>query len=269
LPPQRSSKSQSAEDVFSFVAHFNGCPMTNSVKFRPHPGADLVQTSAPMLRAYQTVAAYQVEHGEIGQTKSGAWNRHCIDWVVRRMDFPNWTAEKLYSVNKVLDEYDVPPLEYLRVLLTSLRLGRKMGGAWRLTKPGMVLAGDPEAAYATIAPAFLFRFDHSEGMRTGQAPAGDWELWLQAINRMPQDGFTLPELANFLYGPSAGGGWRGSAGGLFSAVAMPLEWVGLLTRTGSGGIDEMLWRTTPLWAAGLEFQRQTKATNVVPFPSRG
>jgi hypothetical protein len=243
--------------------------MTNSVKFRPHPGADLVQTNAPMLRAYQTVAAYQLEHDEIGLTKSGAWNRHCIDWVVRRMDFPNWTAEKLYSVNKVLDEYDVPPLEYLRVLLSSLRLGRKMGKAWRLTKPGMVLAGDPEAAYATIAPTFLFRFDHSEGMRTGQAPAGDWELWLQAINRMPQDGFTLSELANFLYGPSAGGGWRGPAGGLFSAVAMPLEWVGLLIRTGSGGIDEMLWRTTPLWAAGLEFQRQMKATNVVPFPSRG
>lgn len=43
------------------------------------------------------------------------------------MDFPNWTAEKLYRVNKVLNEYDVPPLEYLRVLLTSLRLGRKMG----------------------------------------------------------------------------------------------------------------------------------------------
>lgn len=243
--------------------------MTNSVKFRPHPGADLVQTSAPMLRAYQTVAAYQVEHGEIGLTKSGAWNRHCVDWVVRRMDFPNWTAEKLYRVNKVLNEYDVPPLEYLRVLLTSLRLGRKMSGGWRLTKPGMALAGDPEAAYATIAPAFLFRFDHSEGRRTGEAPAGDWHLWLHAINRMPPDGFTLPDLANFLYGPSAGGGWRGPAGQLFSAVAMPLEWVGLLTRTESGGIDEMIWRKTPLWAAGLEFHPQTISTNVVPFTSRG
>ena len=243
--------------------------MTNPIQFHPHPGRDLVLASAPMLRAFQTVAAYQVDHGSISLTKSGAWNRHCIDWVVRRMDFPNWTAEKLYSVNKVLDEYDVPPLEYLRVLLTSLRLGRKMGGGWRLTKPGMALAGDPEAAYATIAPTFLFRFDHAEGMRSGEAPAGDWQLWLHAINGMSQDGFTLPDLANLLYGPSAGGGWRGPAGGLFSAVTMPLEWVGLLTRTGSGGIDEMIWRKTPLWAAGLEFQRQTIATNVVPFPSRG
>ena len=243
--------------------------MTNSVKFYLRPGHDLVVASAPMLRAFQTVAAYQVEHGEIGLTKSGAWNRHCIDWVVRRMDFPNWTAEKLYSVNKVLDEYDVPPLEYLRVLLTSLRLGRKMGGGWRLTKPGMALVADPETAYATIAPAFLFRFDHSEGRRSGEAPAGNWSLWLHAINLMSQDGFTLPDLANLLYGPSAGGGWRGPAGGLFSAVAMPLEWVGLLVRASGGGIDEMGWCKTPLWEAALEFQRQTIATNVVPFPSRG
>jgi hypothetical protein len=144
-----------------------------------------------------------------------------------------------------------------------------MGKVWRLIKPGVVLAGDPEAAYATIAPAFLFRFDHSEGRRSGDAPAGDWELWLHAINRMSLDGFTLPDLANFLYGPSAGGGWRGSAGGLFSAVAMPLEWVGLLTRIDKGGIDEMLWCRTPLWAAALDFQRRTIVTNVVTFPSRG
>ena len=242
--------------------------MTTSVQFRPHPGSDLVIATAPMLRAYQTVAAYQVEHGKIGLTKSGAWNRHCIDWVVRRMDFPNWTAEKLYRVNKVLDEYDVPPLEYLRVLLTTLRLGRKMGGGWRLTKPGMALAGDLEAAYSKIAPAFLFRFDHTEGMRIGEAPAGDWGLWLNAINRMPDDGFTLPDLETLLYGPGWGGGWRGPARGLFSAVAMPLEWVGLLIRTGSGGIDELLWRRAPLWAAGLEFRNHTKQSNVVPFPSR-
>lgn len=228
-----------------------------------------MQTSAPMVCAYQTVAAYQAEHGEIGLTKAGAWNRHCIDWVVHLMNFPNWTAEKLYSVNKVLNEYDVPPLEYLRVLLTFLRLGRKMGGGWRLTKPGMALAGDPEAAFATIAPAFLFRFDNSDGRRTGEAPAGDWQLWLHAINRMPWVGFTLPDLANLLYGPSAGGGWRGPAGELFSAVAMPLEWVGLLNRTDSGGIDEMIWRKTPLWSAGLEFPPQTISTNVVPFTSRG
>ena len=35
------------------------------------------------------------------------------------------------------------------------------------------------------------------------------------------------------------------------------------------GIEEMLWRRSPLWAAGLDFQHRTIATNVVTFPSRG
>ena len=33
---------------------------------------------------------------------------------------PGWTEEKLYSVNKVLNEYDVAPLEYLHALMDGL-----------------------------------------------------------------------------------------------------------------------------------------------------
>ena len=102
--------------------------MANAITFHSNPGADVVLTHSPLVRAFRTIAAYQAEHGVIGLTKPGAWNRHAVDWVVRRWEFPNWTAEKLYSLNKVLNEFDVPPLEYLRVLLTALRLGRKAKG---------------------------------------------------------------------------------------------------------------------------------------------
>jgi hypothetical protein len=174
--------------------------MTKEITFHPNPGAEVVLTHSPLVRAFRTIAAYQAEHGAIGLTKSGAWNRHAVDWVVRRWEFPNWTAEKLYTVNKVLNEFDVPPLEYLRVLLSTLRLGRKAKGGWGLTMSGQKLAGDPEAAFVTLTPAFLFRFDHAEDMRAGTVPAGDWALWLHAIARMPADGFSLTDLAALLYG---------------------------------------------------------------------
>ncbi len=228
--------------------------MTSAITFHPHPGAEAVLAHAPMIRAFRTVADYQFAHGGIGLTKAGAWNRHAIDWMVRKMEFPNWTAEKLYSVNKVLNEFDVPPLEYLRVLLTALRLGRKTQGKWGLTKSGMALAADPEAAFITITPGFLFRFDHTEGMRAGEAPTGDWALWLHAIARMPDAGFALPQLAALLYGPGVDRSWRGPTGGLFSAVAMPLEWVGLLACDHNGGLEEMIWNKTPLWSTGLDLQ---------------
>jgi hypothetical protein len=239
--------------------------MTNEITFHPNPGAEVVLTHSPLVRAFRTVAAHQAEHGVIGLTKSGAWNRHAVDWVVRRWEFPNWTAEKLYTVNKVLNEFDVPPLEYLRVLLTALRLGRKAKGGWALTKPGQAMAAEPEAAFVTLTPAFLFGFDHAEDMRAGTVPMGDWTLWLHAIARMPADGFSLNDLAALLYGPAAIPGWRGPAGGLFSAVAMPLEWSGLLSceRDTGGGLEELVWRRTPLWQSGLRLgQTQSR---VVPF----
>lgn len=241
--------------------------MTNEITFHPNPGAEVVLTHSPLVRAFRTIAAYQAAYGAIGVTKSGAWNRHAVDWVVRRWDFPNWTAEKLYTVNKVLNEFDVPPLEYLRVLLTSLRLGRKVKGGWGLTKPGQAMAAEPEAAFVTLTPAFLFRFDHTDGMRAGTAPAGDWALWLHAIARMPAEGFSLNDLAALLYGPAAVPGWRGPAGGLFSAVAMPLEWAGLLScdRETYGALEERVWRKTPLWQSGLRLGLGLAPSSIVPF----
>jgi hypothetical protein len=44
--------------------------MTNSVKFRHHPGSDLVQTSAPMLRAYQTVNDHRLIWGKLDQVQA-------------------------------------------------------------------------------------------------------------------------------------------------------------------------------------------------------
>jgi hypothetical protein len=122
---------------------------------------------------------------------------------------------------------------------------------------------DTEAAFGAITPAFLFRFDHTDGMRAGTIPAGDWPLWLHAIARMPEDGFSLNDLAALLYGPGAVPGWRGPVGGLFSAVAIPLEWVGLLTCAREGGLEERVWYKTPLWHSGLRLA--PTAPRVVPF----
>ena len=44
--------------------------MTNSVKFRRHPGSDLVQTSAPMLHAYQTVNDHRLIWGKLDQVQA-------------------------------------------------------------------------------------------------------------------------------------------------------------------------------------------------------
>lgn len=99
--------------------------MTSAITFSPPPGTETVLTHAPMIRAFGTVADDQAAHGGLALTKSGAWNRHAIEWIVRQICFPNWTAEKLYSTNRLLNEFDLPPLEYLLGRLVALRLGRR------------------------------------------------------------------------------------------------------------------------------------------------
>jgi hypothetical protein len=63
--------------------------------------------------------------------------------------------------------------------------------------------------------------------------------------------------ARAMIGPGVDLGWRGPAGGLFSAVAMPLECVGLLACDHDGGLDKMVWSKTPLWSAGLDLRAGT------------
>ena len=211
------------------------------------PPTELILPHSPMTRGYMAAAEYMTKHGEIGLTKTGAWNRRFVEWAVAEIAFPGWTEEKLYSVNKVLNEYDVAPLEYLHALMDGLKWGRKYKGTYRLTKTGKALAASPDAAFAQVVPAFLFRFDHAEGMRS-DAPIGNWDIFLNILNHEIGDGITADRFARFLYGDVAPG-WGGTASGLSVAVLRPLCWTGLLMSEGGFGLEERVFRKSPLWDA--------------------
>lgn len=227
------------------------------------PPSDLILPHSPMTRAFMAAAEYIAEHGEIGLTKSGAWNRRFVEWAVDQIAFPGWTAEKLYSVNKVLNEYDVAPLEYLHALMDGLKWGRKFKGTYRLSTTGKALAMSPDKAFLDVVPAFLFRFDHADGMRS-EAPMGSWDLFVNILNHEIGDGITAPDYANILYGEVAPG-WGGPASGLSLAVLRPLCWAGLLRYEGGFGLEERVYHKTPLWDAALGLDPISSGDNVIPF----
>ena len=232
------------------------------ISFQPPP-SELILPYSPMTRAFMAAADYMAEHGEIGLTKSGAWNRRFIEWAVAQIAFPEWTEEKLYSVNKVLNEYDVAPLEYLHALMDGLKWGRKFKGTYRLCRTGKVLALSPATAFANVAPAFLFRFDHADGMRA-EAPMGNWDLYLNILNHEIGDGITADRIAQILYGDFAPG-WGGPASGLSLAVLHPLCWAGLLRSEGGFALDERVYHNTPLWDTALVLDPISSKDNVIPF----
>ena len=207
------------------------------ITFNPNPGRDLVLTYSPILRAYLAIAQYISEHDAIGLMKSGAWNRRFIEWAVAEINFPGWTADDLYAVNKVLNEYHVAPLEYLHALMDGLKWGRKYKGTYRLSRAGQALAKDPETAFAAVVPAYLFRFNHADGICNGEAPMGNWDIFLIVLNLELRDGITAGQLTEVLYGDSTPG-WGGPASRLTVAVLRPLCWAGLLRREAGLGLKE-------------------------------
>ncbi|WP_272002876.1 hypothetical protein [Roseovarius sp. ZX-A-9] len=227
------------------------------------PPIELVTSHSPMTRAYMVAATYIFKHGEIGLTKSGAWNRRFIEWAVTHIDFPGWTGEELYRVNKVLNEYDVAPLEYLHALMDGLKWGRKYQGTYRLTKTGKGLGQSPDAAFLAVIPAFLFRFDHAESMQT-KAPLGNWDIFLNIINHEIGDGITAARLAGILYGDDSLG-WNSPASVLSAAVFRPLCWAGLLQSEEGHGLSKRVYHKTPLWDAALQLDPIQGADNVVSF----
>ena len=110
------------------------------IDFRPlsddHP--DLAHS--PLLCAALLTLQYAQDHGAIGLTKTKAFKRVFVHWAVEQFDWPGRSAEEMFRYNKVINEYEFPPLEVLHYLLITLRLGRHFKGEFRLTERGTELA---------------------------------------------------------------------------------------------------------------------------------
>src|SRR6056297_3371864 len=194
-----------------------------------HP--DLAQS--PLLRGALLTLKYAQEHGSIGLTKTKAFKRVFVHWAVENFDWPGKTAEEMFRYNKVINEYEFPPLEVLHFLLISLRLGRHFKGEFRLTKRGVELAQSPGRLFAELIPFYVFQIDHASYARFHERPIGTWDVWMNVINVKADHGTTERALFAAFYGEEQDWdttGWREMAT-FSSCVLRPLQWAGLLMET--------------------------------------
>lgn len=80
---------------------------------------------SPLLRGMLLSVAYADGEGGIGLTATGAMNRKFVHWAAVHFRWPGFTAEDLYSMNKVLNESDMPPLWVVRDMTRHLKLLRR------------------------------------------------------------------------------------------------------------------------------------------------
>lgn len=226
------------------------------INFRTLPDDHPDLAHSPLLRAALLTLRYAQDHGAIGLTKTKAFKRVFVHWAVENFDWPGSSAEEMFRYNKVINEYEFPPLEVLHYLLISLRLGRHFKGEFRLTKRGAELAKAPALLFAELIPFFVLEIDHASYARFEERPFGKWDVWMNVINVEADHGTTERALFAAFYGKEHdwdNAGWREMAA-FSSCVLRPLEWSGLLVQTREDREGRHIHHVfkTPLWRSALK-----------------
>lgn len=206
--------------------------------------------TSPLIRGVLKTADYIDANGGIGLTKSGAFNRKFVHWAAAHFDWPGYSEEELYAINKVLNETDFPPVEHIHALLAGLRLGRRWKGKFRLTKSGRALIDRPGRLLSELVPDYLFRLDHGYHLPFDDQLPGSWDIFLNVINIEADRGCDLAHLRAALYGPPDTDRYAYDRIGttLYLTVLRPLCWAGLLQSDESTGRSrEALFYKTELW----------------------
>lgn len=236
-----------AERVVSLSALWQHLAM---IEFRAladdHP--DLVHS--PLLRGALLTLQFAREHGSIDLTKTKAFKRVFVHWAVENFDWPGKSAEEMFRYQKVINEYEFPPLEILHFLLISLRLGRHYKGEFRLTKRGVELADSPGRLFAELIPYFVLQIDHASYARFDDRPVGTWDIWMNVINMEADHGTTEAALFETFYGEAED--WR-EMGAFSSCILRPLAWAGLISEIREGDLGSRVCHVfkTQLWRSAI------------------
>ena len=225
------------------------------IEFRVLPNDNGVMAHSPLLRAAQLTLQYTQDHGSIPLTPSKAFKRVFVHWAAEHFDWPNMGYDDLFSVNKVLNEYDFPPLELVHFLLIELKLARHYKGQFKITKRGLELLANPSQLLNTLLPFYIFNIDHSAYSRSGEQALGTWDVWFNVLNVEAENTATELELYEVFYGKlsDAPMAWRATSA-FYSCVLRPMRWAGLLLEHKDQGSkrSEAVYLKTPLWPAWLQ-----------------
>lgn len=213
--------------------------------------------------AATTTLRHMGEEGGIALTKSGAFNRKFVTWAVDQFNWPGYTAEELYTINKVLNEDDVPPLCHLHELLRCAKLIGHVKGTARLTRAGKTFLDDQGRLQALLFETFFTKFDFAAHERwpiempdadtfhflgvirnrlTGWVPYPQFAGWCLPIDALPAQRGTPEEDAMFY---------------LATRLVRPLIWLGLIEKKEASPLDPIYTvalRKSPLFDAFLRFE---------------
>jgi hypothetical protein len=205
--------------------------------------------------------------GGVKLTQAGNFNRKFVNRMVEEFRWPGFEPEEVWELNKVLNEEDFMPLNFLHAVLHIAGLVRKYKGAYRVSRLGRALL-DPQAAGRLNALLFdttFNKYDLAYLDRWVRAGETDFQsqvaltLYLMSkfadVPRTAEEwmqGTTLPKAAPARLSSSRDGAafqWR---------VLRYLQWFGLMEKQSMAANDDWmtsyLFRRTPLFDRFITFR---------------
>ena len=219
---------------------------------------------SPLLRGARLTLEYIEANGPIGLTPLKALKRYFVQWAAEAFAWPFYEPEDLYSLNKVLNEQDFPPLMVLHDVLLNAKLVRHAKGAMHCTKLGKQLKSKLGELWAVLAD-HLLALDQAPYTRHDDSLVGNWDIFLNVINVEAQNGASKDRLSSVLFGSGSEDGRNDHRlkAAFYIHVLRPLTWLGLLQehQVGSGRERQDIFTKTPLWATALALETDRHLEN--------
>ncbi len=200
---------------------------------------------SPLHRAAILTLRHLVETGPIGLTPNKALKRYFVTWAAEVFNWPGYTTNDLYALNKVLNEHDFPPLVILHDLLLTSKLARHRKGFLHITKTGKDLLAHPGSLWLVLAQNLLVSSGQDDFFEV------EWVSVLNAINVEAHAGMTERQFCARLIGADDTDYRFKSL--VYVRVLRPLCWLGLLQEARQGH-SERLFTKTVLWPLALTFE---------------
>lgn len=231
------------------------------IKLNPIADDDPLLTHSRLLYALEQTVRYAEENNGIGLTQTKLFNRKFAHWGAQNFSWPDYSEERLLRVQKVLNEWDVPPVMVIHDVMTIAKWGRHIKGKFQLSKSLKSLEDQRGKLFAELAQQYLFRYNHGRLSRIDFTAPGNWDIWLNIISVEAQQGLTEEHLVKTLYGLEPMSDpfdreYRNHQWFLVSEVLRPLTWIGFLEEiraTEDRYSDRIYWKT-PLWSKCLTLQ---------------
>ncbi|GLO68661.1 hypothetical protein MACH17_01780 [Phaeobacter inhibens] len=216
---------------------------------------DPLLDQSKLLYALEQTIQYAEENSGIGLTQTKLFNRKFAHWGARNFNWPTYSEEKLLRVQRVLNEWDVPPVMVVHDVMTIAKWGRHVKGKFQLSKSIKQLALHRGQLFGELTQQFLFRYNHGRMSRIDFQAPGDWRDFLNIINVEAHEGMTEPQLVKALYGMDEPDDpfepeYQDHRWFLSSEVLRPLCWMGFHEeiRVREDRLADCVFWKTPLWS---------------------